>query len=164
MMGVIGIDADRQRLAVVRHLGDSPTWYTIDRFDSRRNIHGSYSRSLVHLMEKARGTAVVFLEDVYLPRKGNPLRDLDTYRVLANVQGEIMYEAARHGVEVRRVAPVTWQKHVLGFCRDREKLKAASAVEARRLLGPWNLSEHESDAACICLYGRWVLRNEEEVA
>jgi len=164
MMGVIGIDADRQRLAVVRRVGDSTAHFTIERFDARRDIHESYTRSLGHLMTKAQGKAVVFLEDIYLPKKGNPMRDIDTYRVLANVQGEILYEAKRHGVEVRRVPPIEWQKRVLGFCKDREKIKAASAVEARKMLNCWGLTEHESDAACICLYGLWVLRNEENVA
>lgn len=164
MIGVIGIDADRQRLAVVRHIGASKAYYTIDRFNPVGGIHQGYSRALGHLMERAKGTAVIFLEGIYLPRKGNPLRDLDTYRVLANVQGEILYEAARHGVEVRLVPPIEWQKRVLGFCKDRDKIKAASAVEARRMFGTFGLTEHESDAACLCLYGRWVMQNEEGVA
>jgi len=164
MMGVIGIDADRQRLAVVRRVGDSTVWFTIDRFDERRDVSEGYAMALGNLMTKAKGQAVIFLEDIYLPKKGNPLRDLDTYRVLANVQGEILYEAKRHGVEVRRVPPIEWQKRVLGFCKDREKIKRASGVEARKMLGTWGLTEHESDAACLCLYGIWVLRNERGVA
>lgn len=164
MMGVIGIDADRARIAVVRHVGTSKAYYTIDRMNAAGRITEGYSRALGHLMEKAQGKAVIFLEGIYLPRKGNPLRDLDTYRVLANVQGELLYEAARFGVDVRLVPPMEWQTRVLGFCTHREKIKEASRAEARRMFGAWNLTEHESDAACLCQYGRWVLRNEEGAA
>lgn len=162
MMGVIGIDADRQRLAVVRCVGRVREWLTIERMDRRDQIPETYSHALQVLMAQAQNECVVFLED--LPAKKYRESEMDTYRVLANVQGEILYEAKRHGVDVRRVPPIEWQMQVLRFCKDREKIKAASAVEARKMLNCWGLTEHESDAACICLYGLWVLRNEENVA
>lgn len=163
MMGVIGIDADRRRLAIVSHVGAHKAWFTLERSDGV-GVRWGYTLGLSNLMEQARGRAVVFLEDCYLPRRGNALRDVDTFRVLANVQGEILYEASRHGVEVRRVSPTEWQKRVLGFCKGREQIKAASRVEARKMLDCATLTEHESDAACLCLYGRWVLRNEQGAA
>lgn len=162
MTGVIGIDADRRRLAVVRHFGERKDWFTLERSDGSR-VSPAYFEGLSRLMAQASGRAVVFLESIYYRRQSGP-RDLDTFQVLAEVQGEIIYEAGRHGVELRRVPPVEWQKRILGVCRVRESIKRASQDEARRMLGSCALTEHEADAACICLYGRWVIQNERGVA
>lgn len=161
MANVIGIDADRQRLAVVKIVDGQKSWLTIERTDSRGNVKGAYTAALSGLMASAASAgAVVYLEGIYLARVGSRVRNVETFRVLANVQGEIRYEALRHRVELRLVAPVQWQRKVLGIAKDREKIKAASREEARKLVGSFELSEHESDAACLCLYGLWALANE----
>jgi hypothetical protein len=161
MRNVIGIDADRQRLAVVALVDGVPSRFTIDRFTPSGRLREGYHRAVRHLMERAsKGKAVIFLEGIFLAQSGNRKSNLETFRVLANVQGELLYEAAGHGVDVRLVPPAEWQKRILGFCADRKRLKAASAVEARRMLQSWDLTEHESDAACICKYGRLILEKE----
>jgi hypothetical protein len=160
---VIGIDADRQRIAVVGIVGGQKTRYTIDRLNGRGAMNDGYCKALGYLMERAvKGKAAIFLEGIFLANPNSNRRDVDTFRVLANVQGEIIYEANRHGVPVQLVPPAEWQKRVLGFARNREMLKEASRQEARKLMGD-GLTEHESDAACICLYGQWVMANEKGV-
>ena len=161
MRNVIGIDADRQRLAVVALVGGEPVRYTIDRFAASGKVHEGYERAVRHLMQRAaKSKAVVFLEGIFLARHGNKKLNLETFRCLAHVQGELIYEARNHRVDLRLVPPNEWQKRILGFCEDRAKLKAASAVEARRMLRSWDLTEHESDAACICKYGLMQLEKE----
>lgn len=161
MRNVIGIDADRARLAVVALVDGEPVRYTIDRFTPSGVFRKGYHTAVRALMARAvKSRAVIFLEGIFLAREGNRKSNLETFRVLANVQGEILYEASNHGVDVRLVPPAEWQKRILGFCQDRKKLKAASAVEARRMLQSWDLTEHESDAACICKYGRLMLEKE----
>lgn len=161
---VIGIDADRQRIAVVGILAGQKTRYTIDRLNTRGVMNDGYSKALGYLMERAlKGNAVIFLEGIFLANPKSNRRDVDTFRVLANVQGEIAYEALRYGVELRIVPPADWQCEILGFSRNREQLKMASRKEARVIFGD-GLTEHESDAACLCLYGQWVLANERGAA
>lgn len=160
-MNVIGIDADRRRIAVAQRLGGVKTARTIQRTDTKGRVLPMYCEALTGLMRDAGGRgAVIFLEGIYLPATGSAARNVETFRVLANVQGEILLEAARYGVEVRLVPPTQWQKRVLGICRDRVKLKEAAITAARGFMRE-GLTEHESDAACLCLYGLWALRNEE---
>ncbi len=162
MMGVIGIDADRARLAVVSHENGTYTWQTIERFDRNGRATKAYARALADLMGKASGRAVVYLEDTILVRRKNKPWNYDEpwFRVLSNVQGEILYEAMKHDVDVKLVAPTLWHRRILGIEKDRAKLKAAARDQARKDLGCCDLTEHESDAACICLYGLWEMRKE----
>lgn len=160
---VIGIDADRQRIAVVM-VGAQKTRYTIDRLSPKGVMSDGYSAALGYLMDRAvKYGAVIFLEGIFLANPKSNKRDVDTFRVLANVQGELLYEAYKHGVDLRIVPPADWQREILGFSRNREQLKLASRKQAKALMGD-GLTEHESDAACLCLYGQWVLANERGVA
>jgi len=158
-MTVIGVDADRRRLAVAV-LSDGKRWRkSIERTDSAGRFVATYREQVGAMMAyAARQGAVVFLEGIYLPPQGDMRRNVDTFRVLANVQGEPVYEAHFAGVDLRLVQPTQWQSAVLGFARDRGRIKAASSEVAGRLFGP-GLSEHESDAACLCIYGRLMLEN-----
>lgn len=158
-MNVIGIDADRRRVAVVAVINDTKHAFTIKRSNDKGAILTSYPLGLERLMLRAQAaSATVFLEGIFLHHRGHPARNVETFRVLANVQGEILMMAARYGVVVHVIAPSVWQRQVLGFSKGREELKRASAAAAHALVGP-GLSEHESDAACVCLYGMWALRS-----
>jgi hypothetical protein len=162
---VIGIDADARRLAyAVVQGGRLRAVCLITRSEPNGTIHGRYDQLLTALMMKARAEdGVIYLEDIYLDDrkgKGGPNKHFHGsttgFKHLAEVQGEIKREARRFGVPVVSVKAVTWYSKVLGFTKDRAKLKAASmekATATARSIGVRGLSEHEADAVNIALYG-----------
>lgn len=154
-MRVIGIDADVQRIAYSawesqRLLGVR----TIQRANTKRRLEDDYHSRLVTLMRWAADNGFqVVLEGIYLAEhKGIKTKaNVDGFRRLANVQGEIRYEASRCRVPLEVVQPSVWQSSVLGRTTGREELKAASMEVACRYCKP--KSEHEADAVCIGLHG-----------
>ena len=155
-MMVIGIDADVQRIAWSAWQSDRLCGVrTILRTNTKRRLDEVYHQKLTELMRFASEQgARLFLEGIYLAeyRGQTTKRNVDGYRRLAEVQGEIKHEARRLRVPLESVQPSEWQSAVLGFTRDREKLKAASLDMASSYI-PDITSDHEADAICIGLFG-----------
>lgn len=159
-MIAIGIDPDCDRLAYAtcRH-GAIIDVATIKRRDYKKRIHGEYDGLVGELMAKAKAAgARVFCEGIFLAsgNGGATARNVATFKELAEVQGELKAAARAHGITVETVMPVTWMNAILGFAKDRERIKAASAKHAARAYGQRPLSEHEGDAVCIALHSHIV--------
>jgi hypothetical protein len=153
---IIGIDADVHRVAwaAVRN-GCVSAVATIERANSRGRVSEDYDHRLTVLMRKAQDLgAVVYLEDIWLAedRETSPERNVQAFKALAQVQGEIKREARRCSVPVVDVSPNSWHSEVLGFTRGRERLKEA-AMSLASALWATSLTEHEADAVCVGLYG-----------
>lgn len=153
-MLVVGIDADARRLAYATIDGGGlRAVATIARANQAGRIDARYDTALLCLMRNAADSgAVVYLEDVYLPTTGHTGRNVQGFKTLAVVQGEIRAVARRCGVPVELTSASAWHSTVLGFTKPRAELKAASMAKARTLAGQ-DLSEHEADAIGLALYG-----------
>lgn len=156
---VIGIDADVHRIAwaAVRD-GALLAVETVERANSRGRVDERYDQRLTALMRRAADVgAVVYLEGIYLAedRELSQARNVQAFRALAEVQGEIKHEARRCSVPILVVAATQWHSNVLGFVRGREALKEAARTVAQSLAAR-ELSEHEADAVCVDLYGERV--------
>ena len=153
---IIGIDADVHRVAyaaldrgAVRAVG------TIERTDYRGRIIEDYDARLMALMRRAKNVgAVVYLEGIYLAVRTGPgsKRNVDSFRKLSEVAGEIKRAARQFGVKLDTVQPSTWQSKVLPGVRGRDDLKQAAIALAQE---KWRrpLSSHESDAVCVAIHG-----------
>jgi Holliday junction resolvasome RuvABC endonuclease subunit len=132
------------------------TWYDngklvrirrLKRRDYKRRIRQAYDIRLPRLFRNMQAfSAILFLEDIYF---GINIR---TYGVLAKLQGEILYEARKHNVPVVMVPPRKWQKAILGFAKNRNKLEAASKERGKGIAGR-EVNAHEADAINIGEYG-----------
>lgn len=153
---VIGIDADVHRVAYAAVCGERVLGAgTIERANSKGRIDERYDQGLTALMRRAQEIgAVVWLEGIYLAEDGSTsqARNVQGFRALAEVHGEIRREARRHGVPVEEAAPSAWHSAVLGFVRGRDALKLAAQSAAGRAWAG-ELTEHEADAVCVALYG-----------
>jgi len=168
---VIGIDADTRRLAYCVLDGRQVRAVrTIQRADSRgRVFHSTYDAALTRFMRRAQDVGgLVFVEGIFLTEfKGHATaRNVLGFSRLAEVAGELKRVARLHAVPLVVVPASTWRAEVLGFVKDREKLKAAAMAKARELTGRDDLTEHESEACCIALFGQrdGVARDEEDAA
>lgn len=153
---IIGIDADVHRVAwaAVRD-GVLLAVETVQRANSRGRVDERYDQRLTALMRRTADIGgVVYLEGVYLAtdRELSPERNVQAFRALAEVQGEIKREARRCSVPVFVVTATQWHSRILGFVRGREALKAAAMALAQPIVTR-ELSEHEADAVCVALYG-----------
>lgn len=129
---------------------------TILRANSAGRMVETYDGALVALMRRAADVgAVLYLENIFLA--ANDRQNVEAFAHMSEVQGEVLGEARRQGVRVERVWASTWHSRVLGFTRDRVKLKAAAQTIAVGLAG-YPLTEHEADALCLAVYG-WEVRN-----
>jgi Holliday junction resolvasome RuvABC endonuclease subunit len=156
----LGIDPDADRIAwcAIRP-GLPPETGTIPRRNYRGLIDYDFDSKLDGLMRRARDLdAVLFFEGVFIGP--NPQSSLE----LAAIGGEVRAAARRAGVKTISVQPVVWMKSILGLTRGREVIKAASACKAREITGLSELSQHESDAACIALYGLVCLQHKNSNA
>jgi len=157
MSAVIGIDPDARQLAYA--LVEGSTWdaHSIARTTKTGDFFAEYERGLVALMRDAQSLgAMVYLEDVFLALAGEKnaeRRNVRTYRVLCEVQGEIRYEARRHGVPVVNVRASEWRAAVLGQTANRDAMKALARARAERDCVGLDLTEHECEAVCIAEYG-----------
>ncbi len=150
---ILGIDPDTRRIAFafVNRAGRVRAVRTVERADSRGRVRADYDAALAGLFERAaQHGATVYAEGIFLRdrRRGSVVG----FRSLAEVQGEMKAAARRAGVRLETVAVSTWRAPVLGFTRDRARLKAAAM---KRACQHWAgaLTEHEADAVCIALYG-----------
>lgn len=154
---VIGIDAQTRVVAYARIDDSGIVAHSIERETSRGTPISNYAGLLKTLMRKAQDVgAVVYLEGVYLAGSRSEKaeeRNVHTVKRLSEVQGEILYEARNHGVEVVVVTYSEWCQ-VLGRSCGREALKAIAQARAKRDTGRDDLTEHEADAVCIGQYGR----------
>lgn len=130
-------------------------WYTkekllricrICRRDYKRRFVPGYDARLSRLFRNLYiFGAVLFLEDIYY-------HYAQTHKVLAALQGEILHEARKHSVKVIMVPPRKWQKAILGFATNRDKLEAASKAKGKEITGR-DLNAHEADALNIGAFG-----------
>lgn len=158
-MTVIGIDADVHRVAwaAVRD-GRVVAVETIERANSRGRVDERYDQRLTALMRSAeKQGAVVYLEGIFLAedRDTSPARNVQAFRALAEVQGEIKRAGRLCGVPVETAGIAEWHSAILGFLRGRERLKEAAMEEAVKVCG-FALTEHEADAVCVAMYGERV--------
>ena len=151
---IIGIDLDSKRLAYMALEEDTPPrGGTIPRANTHGRIHTEYDAALTRLMRRAGETgAVVFLEDIYLPRERSTA-NVRGFKALAHVQGEVRRAARQSAVPVMDCPPSTWHSSVLGFTKGRDALKAAALAKAREIDPQRAWTEHEADALCIALHG-----------
>jgi hypothetical protein len=134
-------------------------WYR-KRCARNGRIEDGYDAWLTRLMQRACEVgAVIYLEDIYLAEKKEDEREQSTrnvasFKALAQVQGELIHEARKYGVEVELVSADTWRREVLGVTRPREACKRAAEMKAAELLGNMDgRSEHENEAVLIAWYG-----------
>lgn len=160
---VVGIDADVHRIAwacvcggSVKEVGQFP------RANSKGRIDRGYVTGLMGLMKAAQlSGAQVWLEGIFLPEKGTSTRrNVEGFRRMAGVQGEIYLAGLQHGVPVDLVQPATWMRDLLGLKKGQGNPKAWSMDWAQRFWGR-AMSSHEADAVCIALWG-WAQRVEAE--
>ena len=153
---VIGIDADTKRVALCIMQGPTVRQVaTIERANTTGRIAPDFDQKLTSLMRWAADHgAVMYLEDIFL--KDGSAQNVRGFQSLACVQGELLARARQCGnVPLLLVSASAWRSEVLGFTKDRTKLKLAAGIEAARVLGDAEreLTEHESDSVCIALYG-----------
>lgn len=103
--------------------------------------------------------AAVYREGIYLSDDSNPARNVETHRLLANVQGEITAAARVCSVPVVIVGPQAWHSVVLGITRGRDALKATAGERAKEM-GIGRCTQHEADALCVALYGVFAAGEE----
>lgn len=149
---VVGVDADSRRIAYATVLrGSVRAVATITRSNQMNRIAEDYDARLTAWIRLASDHgAVIVLEDIFLADRKET--NVVTYKSLAVVQGEITREARRHRVPVHLVQAVEWRAKVLSSGRGREELKRLAQLLAGQVTG-LELSEHESEAVCIALYG-----------
>lgn len=164
----IGIDPDSDRIAwASMEEGRDPRVGTIERrrgAGKAKRYPDGYTADLCALMRGCQqGGGVIYLEDIYLPKqaedndeKQKSTRNVQGFKVLARVQGEILHEARRHGLRVEVVAANTWRKGLLGVVKPRTACKKAAELKVWELLGRSDLSEHEAEAVCIAAYAQSV--------
>lgn len=102
---------------------------------------------------------MLWLEDIYLPDKGtSPRRNVEGFKRLAGVQGEIHLAGLMKAVPVYHVQPAVWMSELLGRKKYQGNTKALSMDWARRYWGA-SMSSHEADAVCIALWA-WQAAQE----
>ena len=151
---VLGIDADSQGVSWCLLDGDRVEADTIGRTSRAGEVDPEYDARLASLLKEARArNAGVVLEGIWLASgTSTAIRNVQVFRVLAEIQGEIKAAARANGVPVVVVQPTTWHAAVLGFVRGRAELKGAS-MEVGRMFAGEDLDEHQSDALALALYG-----------
>ena len=151
-MVILGMDPDVRRLAYATLVdGVFRGVRTIGRSNAAGVMDAGYDAALEALMRRSSDVgAVLFLENIFLA--ANDKKNVEAFAHMSEVQGEILGEARRQGVRVERVWASTWHSNVLGFTRDRVKLKAAAKKLAQGVAGQ-PLTEHEADALCLALWG-----------
>lgn len=158
---VVGIDADARRVAyaTVRD-GNVSAVSTIVRSNQMARIEADYDQRLTAFFRRASEMgSVVYLEGIWLADKSEA--NVQAFRSLAMVQGELAAAARRVGVVVNVVQPGEWRAVVMPKVRGRAECKKAAGDIAGRAVGREDLSEHEADAVCIALAG-WTWECETE--
>ena len=152
-MTAIGLDADTVRLAYCGITDGSVAGVgTIERLPKSGEIPERYDLVLAVLMKRAAALdATIYLEGIWLPQDRSRA-NVQGFRALAEVQGEILAMARWSGARVQVVQPTVWQSKVLGITRGRTEIKKAAQRIATGLTKRV-LSEHESDAVCLAMYG-----------
>ncbi len=154
---VIGIDADSCALAwSLWRNGKIESAGTIRRADAKGKIYPAYDSALATFMERAQAIrATVYAEGIFLAEtKGRATpRNVQAFLKLAHVQAELLQAARVHRVRIECVSPNTWHAAILSFTTDRPRLKTAARDLAEMHLPNREISQHEADALCICLYG-----------
>ena len=159
MNAVIGIDADSFQVAYAvldpRQGGRAALVKTIPRKSDDGVIKHTYDERIDRLFDEARRIgASIYLEGIYLTerRHNTTRRNVQTFSVLAEVQGELKLIARRKRVRLVPVRASAWHKAVLGFTTPRDALKAAAIAYAKKHSGKLTPTEHESDAYCIARF------------
>lgn len=173
---VMGIDADTKGIAW--HTIDTYGWHLVDqgfilRKHPKKGIDEDYPDILRGVLsEAARTNTWIFLEDIFCMNRTG-------FKLLAQVQGEILYEARNHlfdfnlrpGARPRifTVLASQWQPEVFSWYGD---LQGTSKEKAREATGYFAgevplKDEHMVDACCIAHYGRsrynFLMRRIEDV-
>lgn len=154
---IVGIDADFHRVAwAAVHGGRVVAVETIERSNTKSRMCEGYDLAVRSLFRRAfEKGATVYLEGIFLAthRGTSTKRNVDGFRRLAEMQGELKAAARACGVLVETVQANTWHANMLGFVKGRDELQAAANRLAQEVTGLDDLTDHESDAVCIALWG-----------
>lgn len=158
---VVGIDADVHRIAWAHvHGGAVCNVGQFERSNSKGRMDDRYVSQLMGLMSCAQEFgAAVWLEGIYLPDKGaSPRRNVEGFRRLAGVQGEIQFAGFMKAIPVYSVQPAKWMSELLGRKKYQGNTKTLSMDWAQRYWGA-SMTTHEADAVCIALWA-WQAARE----
>jgi len=165
-MIIYGLDPDVHRIAFVSMRDEKITQVkTIPRANKIGRIHPEYIHTMKRLFYVASHCgAFVLMEGIFLNvgKKGQaiPQTNIDAFRRLAEVQGEVKIFAASYQVPIDVVQPSTWQCEVFGTYDKNKELSTTLAKVVAKDFG--ELSDHESDALCIAIYGTKVEKQKQE--
>lgn len=157
---VLGVDADSHfvgfALWVGADSGKQDAWL-VRRSNKFGRVYEDYDACLTAAMARAGEVgALVVLEGIHADRKSGRIsrHDLETYRKLSEVHGEIKRAARQHGLVVDVCEVTTWHMGMFGVCSGRDEMKRA-ALDTAAKLGFVDISHHEADALCIAGFG-WI--------